>query len=144
MTTPLNIGTGTLTWMRSERITDRYGAVYLIPDGYNSLSRAAPPSLIEHEVVKTRVGEKGRLIAEVVETRESTHIGDVFRGLYPRTPKRGDRLVLGTGTFFSERNSEGLTIGVKPDDGRDSDWLDPRALYDAHEQTVTLFFEPVQ
>ena len=30
----------------------------------------------------------------------------------------------------------------RPDDGRDYDWLDPKALYRCHEQTVRLTFDP--
>lgn len=36
----------------------------------------------------------------------------------------------------------GAQVGLRPDDGRDYDWLDIRALYDAHEQTVELYFQP--
>jgi hypothetical protein len=34
-------------------------------------------------------------------------------------------------------------VGLAPEDvdDRDTDWLDPRALYRAHEQTVRLVFE---
>ncbi|WP_030472510.1 hypothetical protein [Lentzea aerocolonigenes] len=29
-------------------------------------------------------------------------------------------------------------VGLAPDDDRDTDWLDPRALYRCHNQTVRL------
>jgi hypothetical protein len=34
------------------------------------------------------------------------------------------------------------SIGVQPQDGREMDWMDPHALYRAHDQTVELSFEP--
>lgn len=136
------LGVGVLTWNRSERVSDRYGAVYLIEDGQNSFSDGPSPSLVRGEGVKRCAGLKGRLVAHVMQTRDSTHIGDLFRGLSPRTPEVGADIQLGDGEFFAEPLEDGgLAIGVKPADGRKSDWLDPRALYDAHEQTVELSFE---
>jgi len=79
----------------------------------------------------------GTLIAIVKETRPSGHVGDFFRGLQPSTPKIGERIELGTGTIFYDDHE---TIGLRPDDGRDRDWLDPRKLYRLHDQTVELYF----
>jgi hypothetical protein len=31
---------------------------------------------------------------------------------------------------------------LEPDDGRRADWLNPKALYRCHEQTVRLLFRP--
>lgn len=139
----INLGTGVLTWGRSERVSDRYGAVYLIPDGANSLTSGPSTSLIDQEEAVALTGFHGKLIAKVIETRESTHIGDLFRGIGPRTPKKGSRLTLGEGTLFVEPAPDsGVAVGLRPDDGRASDWLKPRALYDAHEQTVELLFQP--
>lgn len=133
------LGTGRLSWCSSERRCDRYGAVYLMADG-DSLT--TPSGYVRP--TKPPVGRRGRLVAEVVETRRSTHGGDVFHGIFPETPKVGERIVLGEGELFVEPTSYGATaVGLRPDDGRLRWWLDPRALYRAHEQTVRLYFEEV-
>jgi hypothetical protein len=139
------IGEGVLTWDASERISDRYGAVFLMNDG-DSLHEPSGYVLIPDDVP---VGMPGWLVAEVVATRQSTHVGDVFRGLRPQTPEVGERIVLGRGRLFRQtvdRDSPHPVIeavGLAPEDvdDRDTDWLDPRALYRAHEQTVRLTFE---
>ena len=124
------LGTGVLNWDRTERITDRYGAVHLSnqPEGGKQL-----------KFLMNLEGQKVALIAVVKETRESPHIGDFFRGLYPETPYVGENILLGTGTLFFDEAS----VGLKPDDGRDSDWLNPKALYRLHYQTVELYAEPL-
>jgi hypothetical protein len=139
------IGEGVLTWDASERISDRYGAVFLMNDG-DSMHEPSGYVLIPDDVP---VGMPGWLVAEVVATRQSTHVGDVFRGLRPQTPEVGERIVLGRGRLFRQtvdRDSPHPVIeavGLAPEDvdDRDTDWLDPRALYRAHEQTVRLTFE---
>ena len=134
------IGEGVLTWHPHERISDRYGTVFLMtggdsqhePAGYVPVPDGAP------------VGLPGRLVAEVQATRQSTHIGDLFRGLRPETPEVGERILLGEGRLFCQMvdREEGIeAVGCAPNDDRDHDWLDPRALYRAHEQTVRLVFE---
>jgi hypothetical protein len=135
------IGQGVLNWNRSERVSDRYGSVMLTRDAMTSpLSGNMGYAHIseEHE------GKQGRLIAIVRESRLSPHVGDFFRGFCPPpepTPV-GTELVLGTGTVFVEDNEEGgACVGLSPDDERRSDWLDPRVLYQLHNQTVDLFFE---
>lgn len=122
------IGTGVLTWSPGERVSDRYGTVYLLSD------------LESNEVVgltDTTEGKRGRLIAVVRETRTSRHIGDLFHGVFPEIPEVGQKVVLGEGTLFFQDE----LVGVRPDDGRQTQWLNLRALYEVHEQTVTLFFE---
>ncbi|OIM94091.1 hypothetical protein BLN97_12520 [Bradyrhizobium elkanii] len=102
-------------------------------------------SLIDVEAARAFEGRRGDLVAVVKETRESTHIGDLFRGVSPRTPEVGQIIALGSGTLIIEPAPEGgVMVGLRPDDGRDSDWLRIRALYDAHEQTVDLHFHPTK
>jgi hypothetical protein len=136
------LGTGRLTWNRGERITDRYGAIYLLADG-DSLSEGT--NIAHIRVFDPLLGKHGKLIAEVIETRESTHIGDLFHGFAPVTPDVGENIVLGEGTLFTETETDGKTtwsmVGLKPDDGRDHFWLNPKKLYRAHEQTVKLWFK---
>ncbi|WP_027578459.1 hypothetical protein [Bradyrhizobium sp. Ai1a-2] len=139
------LGVGTLTWCGSERRSDRYGTVYLIQDGQTSLTTIPSPSLIDRETARIFDGHRGDLVAVVKETRESTHIGDLFRGVSPRTPEIGQIIVLGSGALFSEPAPEGgLMVGLRPNDGRSTDWLNIRALYDAHEQSVELNFHPTR
>jgi hypothetical protein len=139
------IGEGVLTWHANERHTNRYGAVFLMTDG-DSLHEPTGYLPIPDDAP---VGLPGRLVAEVTATRQSTHVGDWGRGLYPQTPAVGERIVLGRGRLFCQtvdRDSPHPVIeavGLAPEDvdDRDIDWLDPRALYRAHEQTVRLVFE---
>ncbi len=136
----IHLGTGTLTWAARERIIDRYGTVYLVPDGDNSLTSAPSRSLIL-PTASEHAGQRGKLAAHVITARDSTHIGDLFRGIFPRRPEVGRIITLGTGILFTDDAPEGgIQVGLMPTDGRKGDWLDPRALYDAHEQTVALYF----
>lgn len=141
--TAIVLSEGTLNWSRYERIGDRYGAIH-IETGNEIYANFADAPL----------GTVGTLIAEVVEARKSGHIGDMFHGFSPETPDVGERIVLGTGTLFAEEldDYDITAIGVRPltetrdwngaSGGPDTFWMDPRALYRAHEQTVRLVFEP--
>jgi hypothetical protein len=139
----IELGVGVLTWARGERVSDRYGSVFLMPEGQDSLTLRDNQTftpLSRPSAITTSDG-RGRLIAEILETRESTHIGDLFRGLSPTTPEVGDRLTLGEGVLFFDTEDWGDQVGLLPDDDREIDWLDPRVLYQVHEQTVRLLFE---
>jgi hypothetical protein len=131
------IATGVVAWHPGERVSDRYGTIFLreTPDG-----GAIVP------LPDTFDGQNGTLIACIREARRSPHIGDLFRGLRPPEEPlaSGTEVRLGTGVLFREdlEDGEGVAIGVQPDDGREYDWLDPEALYQVHHQTVDLFFEP--
>lgn len=125
----LLVGKGQLSWNRGERVSDRYGSVRL----YDSHGGPVP---LETELTRL----KGRLVAKILEARRSTHIGDLFRGLFPSTPDVGEEILLGKGMVFYL--DDGRAIGLEPEEPRDSDWLNPKALYRAHDQTVELYFEP--
>lgn len=127
------IGTGFLTWHSIERQTDRYGTVTLF-DGPDSDANA--------ELDLSDVGQVGSLVAHVLETRPSPHIGDVVQGLGPSTPEVGEVVTLGTGRLFAYDEGWALSVGVDPLDGREDKWLDPVALYRVHSQTVRLEFVP--
>jgi len=129
------IGTGILNWPRKERVHDRYGLVALWP---RDDEMGAPIPMDIHPLD----GVRGQLIAKVLEAKESTHIGDLFREIYPVTPEVGEEIVLGEGVVFYEAHEDGeVFIGLKPDDGRANDWLDPKMLYRAHAQYVELYFK---
>jgi hypothetical protein len=133
------LGEGPLTWLPAERRTDRYGSVVLA-----SLHETGPwPSLIREDVARQFNGRVGELIAVVKIVRKSSHCGDLFRGLYPRPQEVGKIIVLGRGRLFVEPWMDGgVLVGLRPEDGRKTDWLDPQSLYDAHDQTVELSFVP--
>lgn len=131
-TATIELGQGQLWWPRFERQSDRYGTVFLLtgPDAEDYVSFENAP-----------VGQPGRLVAIVVKTRRSEHCGDIARSLAPVTPTVGEEITLGAGTLFTDTDADlGLptAVGLAPDDHRDSDWLDPRALYRCHNQTVRL------
>lgn len=130
----IKIGTGVLTWPRSERVSDRYGCVALL----------SHPDCTDFDVPLTgeHGGIYGRLVAHIEKARESRHIGDIFRGVFPSTPDVGEWIVLGEGTYYQERKPEGPVVGLRPSDSREADWLDINALYRCHEQTVSLYFQP--
>ena len=124
------IGTGKLNWRRHERVGDRYGTVCLMheeDDGTFDLPKYKG---------------YGKLIATIKINRESFHIGDMFHGFFPSKPEIGEKIVLGEGNIFYERDGYGDMVGLKPLDGRHTFWLIPKALYRCHEQTVELYFEP--
>ena len=134
------IGRGKLTWMKSERVSDRYGAVWLMDNESTSLSS---------DPVKPQPmwfpppDQRGQLIAHVIDARESTHIGDLFRGISPTTPTISDIFLLGTGTASKEPVVGIDTFLLTPTEPRDSDWLNPHALYNCHESIVELIWSPL-
>lgn len=147
-TSPHVIGQGTLSWHRYERVSNRYGAVYI---------GKRKEGLCDHDdswgVVPVDLsveGKKGTLVAFVLSTRQSGHIGDIALGITPTTPTVGERIILGTGTFFrvtDERSGSPFTegaaheqFGLQPDDEREDLWLDVKALYRCHDQEVRLEF----
>lgn len=139
----VSLGRGTLFWDRSERLSQRYGTVYLMRDGLNSQSQEPLASILDDAQVSALDGRMGELIAVVISARKSTHPGDPAREITPRMPDVGQSLILGSGQFFREANPRGgVAVGLKPPDGRVRDWLFIRSLYDAHEQTVELVFMP--
>lgn len=133
------LGEGPLTWLPTERRSDRYGSVAL-----TSFRSVGPwQSMIKEDVARSFKGRLGELIAVVKVARESSHVGDLFRGIRHRPQEVGKILILGRGRLFIEPWFDGgVMVGLRPEDGRKYDWLDPQALYDAHDQTVELSFVP--
>jgi len=131
MTTHL-LGEGVFNWPRMERVSDRYGYVHL----QQEWKAMDDPRDVGYVPLARHKGY-GQLSASILVTRKSQHIGDIVRGFYPSTPASGETIVLGIGTL--DYGTEG-NVGLIPQDGRDTDWLDPEALYRCHEQTVQLLF----
>jgi hypothetical protein len=132
------LGTGVLSWPRDERQTDRYGAIILAAD-WESYEQDKTTYVRFDESL---AGQHGRLQAVVIEARKSPHIGDLARGIFPQTPMVGEEISLGSGTLFFEACDDDRAVGVRPDDGRRHDWMDPVLLYRAIHQTVELRFIP--
>ncbi|MGW5646226.1 hypothetical protein ACWEV3_40225 [Saccharopolyspora sp. NPDC003752] len=132
----VDLGTGALYWHADERRTDRYGTVHL-----NKTPEGDTPDPITFG--NAPIGTHGRLVAVILDTRPAFHLGDWTQGHTPSTPATGDEITLGTGTLFVEPSRYGNTeIGLRPDDDRDTNWLNPAALYRCHEQTVRLELRP--
>lgn len=135
------LGKGQLTWNKRERVSDRYGAVFLMnEDDYKA-------NLFRENLKKVK-GKNGSLEVKIIEGRESSHIGDILCGLNQKeVPEQGDNFVIGTGTLFeitegprSTLNSEFTNpIGLKPED-TNGHWLDTEKLYNVHESIVELHF----
>jgi hypothetical protein len=143
MNNAIIVGKGQLTWPANERRTDRYGSVLL----YSHNEQNGNP--VPYAALDTTLcaDQKGTLVAVILESRASTHIGDLFRGIRPHQPKIGDEITLGKGMLFYDEldddDDEPLTtVGIEPEDGRDEDWMDPQSLYNCHQQTVELRFIP--
>lgn len=143
----VSLGKGVLNWDRSERLSDRYGTVGLTEQAgdYEDCKKQESSVYVPFEkpVLDPLDGAHGKLVAVILETRESQHVGDFFHSVSPSTPQVGDRIPLGEGNFFSEPSGyfNGFVVGVKPMDGRRTLWLSIRALYRCHDQTVELLLE---
>ena len=128
----LLLGEGVLFWSSVERQTDRYGFVYLSTTPTENAERVPL-------FVADSAGEYGLLVAEIVESRQSPHMGDTFRHIFPERPELGEIIELGNGVC---RVGDDHTVGIEPEDDRAIDWMNPAALYRCHCQTVRLFFVP--
>jgi hypothetical protein len=132
---------GTLSWNSAERRSDRYGEIYLDADAYSEPKVSIPT--YDTKVGNALVGKRVRLIAKVTKARPSGHVGDLFLGIKPSQPEVGEEIDLGVGIFEqgSVDWSPMTTIMLKPGDGRETFWFDPRKLYRLHDQTIDMFIE---
>lgn len=122
------LGTGILSWDGEERRSNRYGSISLLK------------SMDSGETTELLIPEgHGVLLVKVVTPQKSRHTGDLSRGIFPRTPRFGQVIVLGAGRFFAIGKAR---VGVKPAIARPDDWLDPHALFDCHESVVNLYWLP--
>lgn len=139
------IGRGHLTWNMPERVTNRYGSVCLMEtmsEGDGGASGGENKGIAE---IWTNLKGYGRLVAVVQDPRESYHVGDQHRDIMPSLPDKGEEIILGEGEAFYDKGWDDFpTIGVKPLDGREDDWLDPNALYRAHSSVVNLEWIPLE
>lgn len=125
------LGWGILGWPKSEKLTGRYGIILLSePTGSGQPARLENTSKIK--------GIAGKVIAEVIETRKTTYLGDLHKGLFPKTPEIGEEIELGRG--FLEANTKTAIISLHPTESRRKQLFDPEALHKAYDQTVILYF----
>ena len=135
------IGRGVFSWDSTERRSNRYGSFHLADRPYDGEDREEVA--LDIQACRDLCGKRVHLVADVVATRESGHIGDVFLGIYPSKPQPGERIDLGVGVLdLTPSWEEGsYDIVLKPEDGRAELWIDPRQLYRLHDQTVNIHVE---
>lgn len=140
------LGYGIFSWGAEERRSNRYGSINLCSESYDgekSASGKEPELTFElHKLNHRRV----KLMAKVVEARKSGHIGDRALRIKPSTPEVDQEIVLGVGILQLERcDWDPLpSIVLVPKDRRTDLWLDPRILYQLHDQTVELYGEETE
>lgn len=136
----IELGTGQLSWHASERRNDRYGTVGLWVDA-SPVDPETTDRIAWSAEGRQAEGKKGVLIAYVIETRDSQHVGDLMRDIHPVKPEVDEQIELGSGTlFFQQIDDDVWYVGLRPDNDRPNDWLDPHELYRVHQQTVRLCF----
>ena len=141
----VTLGVGVLNWPARERRSDRYGTVGLFEQSGGYDGGEVHENAVKYKPLpkyrNSVFGKHGKLVVKILETRQSGHLGDLFHGVGPKTPKVGEEIVLGTGMLFHAENEgfDGI-VGVEPVDGRQTLWLDIKALYRCHDQTVELQF----
>ena len=85
------------------------------------------------------LGTAGTLVAHVIANVNGYDWGDDPPEL--RLPKPGERVVLGSGTLFTETYGDAPVVGVRPDDGRADNWMDRNAISRCRNHLVRLEFE---
>lgn len=134
---------GIFTWDGYERRSQRYGT--FVVDGTDYNQNTILIKFVDETKLNLLDGKRVRLVAKVVENRGSGHMGDRFLNLFPSKPDVGESIEIGIGTLFTGVGFNGNpAIGLKPSDGREDLWLDPRKLYRLHDQTVEIFVEETE
>jgi hypothetical protein len=142
------IATGIFMWAGYERHSRRYGYVYVADSNYEN-SVQVPVKTFKDTMIEF-VGKRVRLVAKVIENRQSGHAGDRFcyPNVFPTMPNVGQEIIVGIGEFSTTDNpdsvngaADGIAFGVLPADHRDYFWIDPLTLYSLHDQTVEIYVE---
>ncbi len=131
------VGHGVLTWDGEERRSDRYGAICLMAETFEGQPIVTGRSL-DVARLEGLEGQRVKVWAKVVESRKSGHVGDDFLKVYPSQPEVGEVIELGVGILALPMvpwNGQ-PAVALLPGDGRKKFWMDPRALYRGHDQTV--------
>jgi hypothetical protein len=132
-------GKGIFAWDGMERRSDRYGSFTLDKTGYSG--NGTYPEAAWEGSMNAMAFRRVKIVVEIITARDSAHVGDLSRGIYPSRPEVGEVIVLGVGKFFCDPidwSASKFQVGVMPDDGRSSDWFEPAKLYRLHDQTVSV------
>lgn len=81
--------TGIFSWPGEERRSDRYGMIGLWPHNCDETATVTI-TLPTRDLIRLS-GSTVTITARVLETRDSGHIGDLFRGICPSTPEHARR-----------------------------------------------------
>lgn len=134
-----SIGVGVFGWDSDDRRSDRYGGIHLGPKTFDGIGDEVS---VDRGVIESLRGRRVRLVCSVKSSRRSGHLGDVFHGFFPKTPRVGEEVDLGVGVLdVGPSYDEYPYMLLRPGDGRTTWWMDPRKLYRLHDQTVELFAE---
>lgn len=143
------LATGILGWSKHARQSKEYGHVCVDPEGYSTGVRAGVPVLFDTDLLNSLRGHRVRIVAVVIEARQSEHCGDMFvfdpdTGVHvkPSKPEVGEEVELGVGRFQVKHDPGFVNplFGVNTND--DSMFqMDPERLYRLHDQTVHVYVE---
>jgi hypothetical protein len=141
--TKLLLGSGIFIWGSEERVSNRYGAFTLCPSNFDE--NVEVPVSFDAEGAAPLIGTRVKITCLIIESRPSGHAGDKALGLIPHQPDVGALIEVGVGIFDLEPLSFANSVPaivLRPDVDRDELWIDPRRLYQLHDQTVRVFVEP--
>ena len=133
------LATCVIGWGMEERRTARYGSIRCAPDTYAG-QRPGVRYRIRADAIRSLAGRRVRLTAEVVENRPGGHVGDSFLKITPSPRPVGAVVDLGVGILRdlgSDRDGVRV-LALEPEVMREAYWIDPRRLYEIHDQTVIL------
>lgn len=136
---------GAVTWNSTERRSDRYGGIALQEKAVDVNNGETSPS-IKLDAFRPFLGKQARLTATVIESNESCHIGDLFRGISPSKTPVGETIDLGTGLVAGIEELPDITSLLFCRKGQEfgkTDWMDPVQLYRLHDHVVDLTLEEV-
>lgn len=137
----LILAKGILGWDGTERRTNRYGSIHLSGTPFNPTDGSA---VVKYNLalLKRLHGKRVRLTVEIVESRNSGHVGDAFLKIVPQRPTVGEIVDLGVGDLGSAKGWDEMPdIFLTPKDPSKDLWMDPRKLYRLHDQTVVVYVE---
>lgn len=145
-------GLGVFMWEGVERRTKRYGYFYSADSDYTEHVKLESQHAPRFDVpaIQHLAGKKVKITCKVLENRESGHLGDRFvldtNGDYikPSKPEVGEEVVVGVGVLDLKAEPHapgGVSVALRPEDGREKFWSDPRQLFRLHDQTVEFHIE---
>jgi hypothetical protein len=138
------VGHGIVGWSSTERRSNRYGSINLGSEGYSGNGTTTNGMNVDR--LLTMRGKRVKVMCKVIEARDSAHIGDHFLNIMPTTPDVGEDIVVGVGVLDLELSFDGVSydLVLRPNDGREELWIDPRVLYRLHDQTVDLYIKETE